>query len=257
MNILLASSYADRSTVWTSLHKQFQFGFVDRLEDAPSILQHSGPYDGAVLEPSLPSERESLHHALREIRGRGLRLAVVVVCDQPTPEDEATLLQLGADDVQARSVHPVVLRNRMMAMQRRSLGHTSATLRCGNLVLDQGRRSIEVDGRQVRVTPKEFDVLELLMLRRGAVVSKERVMTALYGDGEWPDEKLIHVFVSKLRRKLRTTSAADTIRTLWGVGYRLDETESGAVEADYMERRPDRRRFAAQSSTVPALKKVG
>jgi two-component system, cell cycle response regulator CtrA len=222
--LLLTSSIAQRSRLFAGLNcAETRCDLTHDIEEAPSVLQHSGPYDAAILELAAPGELEALRSALRVIRARGLSLPVVVVCDPPGAAEEVSLLTVGADDVLCRPVLAADLRHRMRALLRRSLGHSSAELRCGNAVLDQGRQSVEVDGRPVRLSPREFEVLEMLMLRPGVPISKDRFMATLYGSEEGPSERILDVFVCKLRRKLAAASAGATIRTVWGCGYRIEE----------------------------------
>ena len=224
MRLLLTSSLATRSPLFVSLQDaETRCDLADDLEEATSILQHSGPYDAAVLELAAPREIERLRSALRAIRIRSLCQAAIVVCDPPSVEDEVSLLAAGADDVLSRPVQAAALTHRLRALIRRSLGHASAELRCGNAVLYHGRQRVEVNGRPVRVTQREFEVLEMLMLRPGVPISKESLMMTLYGGEDGPNERILDVFICKLRRKLAAASASEMIRTIWGRGYCLDE----------------------------------
>lgn len=237
MRILLGSPDHDRAGLLRSLGAEGRLAdLAEPFADLASIAQHSGPYDVIVL--SVADCRTQALPALRELRRRGLRMPVLVVAGTLTPEDEQQALNLGADDVLARPVSTPILVARMKAMVRRALGHASSQVVCGNVVLDQARQLVSVDGRPVRITRREFDVLETLMLRRGVLLTKEHFMSRLYGAEDGPDQRILDVFVCKLRRKLAAAGAAEIVRTVWGRGYVVEEPSAAAIAAA-------RARFAA------------
>jgi two-component system cell cycle response regulator CtrA len=230
MRILLASATPDRIPLMRALSAQGMLcDLADRFDEVPSILQHSGPYDAAVLDVGRPGAEA--HGVLRAIRNRGLKLPAVVICGPLSVEEEVGTLHAGADDVLIRPVRIPVLHGRLQVMLRRCLGHASSRLTCGNVTLDQAEQDVRVNDRQVRLTRREFEVLEMLMLRPGVLLAKEHLMTKLYGGEDGPDQKIVDVFVCKLRRKLAAASAADMIRTVWGRGYVLSEPAPDVVAA--------------------------
>jgi two-component system cell cycle response regulator CtrA len=230
MRILLASATPDRLPLMRALLAQGMLcDLADRFDEVPSILQHSGPYDAAVLDVGRPGPEA--HATLRAIRNRGLKLPAVVICGPLSAEEEVATLHAGADDVLTRPVRMPVLHGRLQVMLRRCLGHASSRLTCGNVTLDQAEQDVRVNDRQVRLTRREFEVLEMLMLRPGVLLAKEHLMTKLYGGEDGPDQKIVDVFVCKLRRKLAAASAADMIRTVWGRGYVLSEPAPEVVAA--------------------------
>jgi two-component system cell cycle response regulator CtrA len=228
MRILLGSPDQDRAGLLRSLGADGRIAeLADPFGEIASIAQHSGPYDVVVL--SVTDCRTQALPALREIRRRGMRLPVMVVAATLNAEDEQQALHLGADDVLARPVAVPVLVARLQAMVRRTLGHASSLVTCGNVVLDQARQAVSVDGRPVRITRREFDVLETLMLRRGVLLTKEHFMSRLYGAEDGPDQRILDVFVCKLRRKLAAAGAAEIVRTVWGRGYVVEEPTAAAI----------------------------
>ena len=113
-----------------------------------------------------------------------------------------------------------------------------STIRTGDLVVDLDTRVVSVDGKQVHLTDKEYAILELLSLRKGATVTKEMLLNHLYGGvasskppRAEPELKIIDVFVCKLRKKLaRATGGNHYIETIWGRGYLLrDPTPRSAT----------------------------
>jgi len=229
MYILLASLCGNNSRLRDSLlQKGHGCDLAAPFNEVAAIAQHSGPYDVVLLEAAeIGPQVLSL---LRDMRCRGLRVPVILLAAALTPERELEALELGADDVLASPVHLPLLQARMQAILRRGLGHVTAELRCGNVVLNQARRTVAVDGRPVRVTCREFDVLEMLMLRPGTLLTKEHFMARSYGAEDGPDQRILDVFICKLRRKLAAAGSAEIVRTIWGRGYALEEPNEEALE---------------------------
>ena len=98
-------------------------------------------------------------------------------------------------------------------------------IRTGRLALDLAARTVEIDGKPLNVTPKEYGILELLSLRRGRTLTKEMFLDHLYGGMDEPEQKIVDVFICKLRKKIaKVTGEADIpIQTVWGQGYTLRE----------------------------------
>ena len=104
-----------------------------------------------------------------------------------------------------------------------ALNHPS-TIRTGDLVVDLAARVVTADAKPVRLTGKEYSILELLSLRQGTTVTKEMLLAHLYGGMDEPELKIIDVFVCKLRKKLaQATGRQHYIETIWGRGYRLHD----------------------------------
>ena len=110
------------------------------------------------------------------------------------------------------------------AIVRRSEGHAQSVIQTGDLVVNLDTKTVEVDGARVHLTSKEYQILELLSLRKGTTLTKEMFLIQLYGGMDEPVIKIIDVFICKLRKKLATASnGKDYIETVWGRGYVLRE----------------------------------
>jgi two-component system cell cycle response regulator CtrA len=119
----------------------------------------------------------------------------------------------------------------MQAIVRRSKGFSQPSLRVGSLLLNLDSHDVTVDGRPVHLTGKEYAILELLVLRKGMVLTKEAFLNHLYGGMDEPEMKIIDVFICKLRKKLANAGADNLIGTVWGRGYMIRETSSGHTGA--------------------------
>jgi two-component system cell cycle response regulator CtrA len=111
----------------------------------------------------------------------------------------------------------------MQAIVRRSKGFSQPSLRVGKLKLNLDSREVLVGDIQVHLTGKEYAILELLVLRKGMVLTKEAFLNHLYGGMDEPEMKIIDVFICKLRKKLQLAGADNLIGTIWGRGYMLRE----------------------------------
>jgi len=113
---------------------------------------------------------------------------------------------------------------RIHAIVRRSKGHAQSVVQTGDLVVNLDTKTVEVNGQAAHLTGKEYQMLELLSLRKGTTVSKEMFLNNLYSGMDEPEIKIIDVFICKLRKKLANASSGkDYIETVWGRGYVLRE----------------------------------
>lgn len=133
--------------------------------------------------------------------------------------DRARLLDAGADDVVTLPCEPEEFAARVRAVGRRARGFTHSILRCGAVELHMDSRLAQVNGQDLRLSPTEFRVLQLLMLRKGALVTKTSLMDALYNDPDEPEIKSIDVLIHRLRKRLSAGGAGSLINTVWGAGY--------------------------------------
>ena len=184
----------------------------------------------ALIGPLLPDMEGA--ELLRRMRSAELTTPVLMLVEGDDRALRVRLLIAGADDVLARVFHKDELTARLQAIIRRSRGHARSVIRTGRLALDLAARTVEIDGKPLNVTPKEYGILELLSLRRGRTLTKEMFLDHLYGGMDEPEQKIVDVFICKLRKKIaRVTGEADIpIQTVWGQGYTLREPMAGLAE---------------------------
>jgi two-component system, cell cycle response regulator CtrA len=136
-------------------------------------------------------------------------------------DDKVSGLGYGADDYMTKPFHKDELVARIHAIVRRSKGHAQSVIQTGDLVVNLDSKTVEVDGANVHLTGKEYQMLELLSLRKGTTLTKEMFLNHLYGGMDEPEIKIIDVFICKLRKKLAVASSGkDYIETVWGRGVR-------------------------------------
>jgi two-component system response regulator QseB len=192
---------------------------VDWVTDgrAAELALGVGIYDLAVLDLGLP-HKDGME-ILAQLRSSGNAMPVLIASARDTVRDRIAGLEAGADDYVLKPFDLDELIARVRALLRRHAGSGSPVSRFGRLVLDPVRKSVTRDGVAVELSAREFAVLEALMQRPGAVLSRERLEDSVYGWGDEVGSNAIEVHLHHLRRKLGTA----TIKNVRGVGYRVTE----------------------------------
>ena len=151
-----------------------------------------------------------------------------VIALSAAPQPRLRALAAGADDVVERDIDRAELIARIRAIVRRSRGFSQSLLTVGDLTLDVDQHDVTAHGVRVHLTAKEFAILELLVLRRNMIMTKEVILSQLYGGMDTPEIKIIDVFVCKIRNKLTKVGLPSVISTVWGRGYTVKDTGSNA-----------------------------
>jgi two-component system cell cycle response regulator CtrA len=188
---------------------------ADTADEAMSILRHE-TIDLVVLDlTSLAEEGFGFIRRLRVAKNDVPRV-VLTGC---YANDRVRALSLGADDAIAQPVDPDELRARIRAVARRHKGYSQSLVQVGELSLSLDTHEVRFRDSLVRLTEREYSFLEVLVLRKGQVVTKAMFLSHLYGGMDEPEIKIIDVFICKLRRKLSAVGANSVIGTVWGQGY--------------------------------------
>jgi two-component system cell cycle response regulator CtrA len=195
-------------------------------------------YDIILLDLNLPDM--SGFEVLRSLRVSKVKTPSLILTGLAGVRDKVKGLGFGADDYMTKPFHKDELVARIHAIVRRSKGHAQSVIQTGDLVVNLDTKTVEVNGARVHLTGKEYQMLELLSLRKGTTLTKEMFLNHLYGGMDEPVSKIIDVFMCKLRKKLANASdGKDYIETTWGRGYFLREPcadESPACRAGHDER---------------------
>ena len=186
-------------------------------------------YDLILLDLNLPDING--HEVLKQLRMSRIETPILILSGSDDTENKIRGFGFGADDYMTKPFHRDELIARIHAIVRRSKGHSQSVIRTGAVSVNLDAKSVEVGGKSVHLTGKEYQMLELLSLRKGTTLTKEMFLNHLYGGMDEPELKIIDVFICKLRKKLAVATGGDThIETVWGRGYVLrdpDETSSG------------------------------
>ena len=161
-------------------------------------------YDIILLDLNLPDM--SGYEVLRSLRVAKVKTPILILSGLAGIEDKVRGLGFGADDYLTKPFHKDELVARIQAIVRRSKGHAQSVIITGDLTVNLDQKTVEVAGSRVHLTGKEYQMLELLSLRKGTTLTKEMFLNHLYGGMDEPELKIIDVFICKLRKKLANAS---------------------------------------------------
>ena len=177
-------------------------------------------YDLMTLELKLPDM--SGFDVIRQLAIAKCKTPIMVISCVKHIKDKVMSLGLGAADHMEKPFHKDELVARILALVRRCNGYAGSQLDAGMLRMDMHLRTLRVKNgknyRAVSLTWKEYQIMEILMLRAGKTCSKGMILNHLYGGFDDPEEKIVDVFMCKLRKKLAAAGAPDAIETVWGRG---------------------------------------
>jgi two-component system, cell cycle response regulator CtrA len=186
-------------------------------------------YDVILLDLNLPDM--SGFDVLRKLRVSKVTTPILILSALAGIEDKIKGLGFGADDYMTKPFHKDELVARIHAIVRRSRGHAQSVINTDDLCVNLDTKMVDIAGARVHLTAKEYQMLELLALRKGMTLTKEMFLNHLYGGMDEPGMKIVDVFMCKLRKKLLSASGGkDYIETVWGRGYVLrEQPEVGAI----------------------------
>ena len=183
--------------------------------------------DLILLDLGLP-DRDGLT-VIRQVR-REAATPILVLSARGDEHDRVTALEQGADDYLTKPFGLAELRARIAALLRRAAGplaDAGGLLTVGPVILDIARREVHVRDQMVDLTPREYELLKVLLGRAGSVVTRGRLLRAVWGAAYSEESHYLHVYVSRVRRKLAEAGAPDVIVAEPGVGYRVLAPEDG------------------------------
>ncbi len=182
-------------------------------------------YDLILLDINLPDMTG--HEVLRQLRNAKVSTPILILSGDDATESKLKSFGFGADDYLTKPFHREELVARIHAIIRRSKGHSQSIISTGLINVNLDAKTVDVRGETVHLTGKEYQMLELLSLRKGTTLTKEMFLNHLYGGMDEPELKIIDVFICKLRKKLsEATGEPSYIETVWGRGYVLRDPQS-------------------------------
>lgn len=179
-------------------------------------------YDLILLDVNLPDING--YEVLRHLRLARITTPILILSGSDDTESKIRGFGFGADDFLTKPFHREELIARIHAIIRRSKGHSQSIIQTGRIAVNLDAKTVDVDGMPVHLTGKEYQMLELLSLRKCTTLTKEMFLNHLYGGMDEPELKIIDVFICKLRKKLAMATGDDSyVQTVWGRGYVLKD----------------------------------
>ena len=191
--------------------------WVGSGERAEQALERDS-FDLAIVDIGLPGLNGL--ELTQRLRGRGLTMPVLILTARDALHDRVQGLDLGADDYMVKPFELPELLARLRALLRRSQAATSAVLGLGPLEMDTAQRRVSLSGQPMELGPREWTVLEYLLLQAPKPAAKDKLLAALTGWDKEITPNAIEVYVSRLRAKLEPAGVA--LRSIRGFGYRLE-----------------------------------
>jgi two-component system, OmpR family, response regulator len=174
----------------------------------------------AIIDVGLPgADGLSL---VRRLRTAGTTMPTLILTARCTLNDKVKALDLGADDFLSKPFEPAELAARCRALMRRSSGALEGIIKLNRMSVDLLGKRLSIDDEEIELTAREWLLLESLVRRTGLIVSKEHLLEVLSGPDQDLSANAVEVHVSRLRSKI---GSAATIRSLRGLGYRLEENK--------------------------------
>jgi DNA-binding response OmpR family regulator len=196
---------------------------VDAVYDGQDALDYlmTGNYDGAILDIMLP-KMDGIT-VLKKIRAAGNSVPVLLLTAKTEIDDRVNGLDSGADDYLTKPFAMKELLARIRAMTRRQTETTDSILRFGNVRLDRITFQLSTPKDSLRLSNKEFQMMEMLMVCPGQIISADQFMEKIWGFDSETEQNVVWVYISYLRKKLTALDADIAIRASRGLGYTLEE----------------------------------
>ena len=181
-------------------------------------------YDAIVLDIMLPGLNG--YDVLKGLRAQNVWAPVLMLTAKDGDYDQTDAFDLGADDYLTKPFSFMILIARLRALMRRGAPERPMLVTVGSLVLDPARRCVERRGEPVVVTAREYGLLHFLMRNAGDVVSKAQILDNVWDSAYEGSDNIVEVYIGYLRRKIDVPYGVSTLRTVRGLGYRLDPDPS-------------------------------
>ena len=222
MRLLIAEDEPDLAEVLCAFFEKNRFS-VDTVNDGFSADEYAsaGEYDAIVLDVMMPKMNGV--DVLRRLREEGVKTPVMMLTAKTQKDDRITGFNAGADDSLPKPFEPDELICRVRAMRRRGGGYTPDNLTFGDVSLDTSSGMMTGSGGSVRLSGREFQLMEMFMRSPGVVFSADRIMEKIWGWDSDAEINVVWVHMSNLRKKLRSIGSDVTVHASRGLGYMLEK----------------------------------
>ena len=207
------------------------FDFLDDFADVMQVFDgdeglyeaESGIYDLILLDLMLP-EKDGFQ-VLKELRDKGVSTPGLIMTAKESLADKGHGVELGADDYLTKPFYLEELKMRIQALLKRSGKVNENTLSYGNVTVNLSTNSTLVEGKEVELLGKEFDLLVYFLQNQNVILPKTQIFDRLWGFDSDTTISVVEVYVSKIRKKLKGTEFAKNLQTLRSVGYILKDAQ--------------------------------
>lgn len=222
VRLLIAEDELDLAEALTVFFEKNHFS-VDAVNDGFSAYEYgsSGAYDAIILDVMMPKMNGV--DVLRKLREEGVKTPVMMLTAKGRKDDRITGFNAGADDYLPKPFEPDELICRVRAMLRRSGEYRPDLLTFGDLSLNTGSGLLECRGNAVRLSGREFQLMELFMRSPGIILSADRIMERIWGWDSEAEINVVWVHISNLRKKLKAAGSTVSICASRGLGYLLED----------------------------------
>lgn len=222
MRLLIAEDELDLAEALTVFFEKNHFS-VDAVHngfDAYEYASSSG-YDGVILDVMMPKMNGI--QVLERLRSEGCKTPIMMLTAKGQKDDRITGFNAGADDYLPKPFDPDELLSRVRAMLRRSEAYQPSVLSCGDVTLDPSTGLLSCGGQSLRLSGREFQVMELFLHNPRQVFSAERIMERVWGWDNEAEINVVWVNISNLRKKLKAIGSRLSLRANRGLGYALED----------------------------------
>ena len=219
MRLLLAEDEKALSSALQVIlkHNNYSVDAVYNGQDAYDYIV-AGVYDGVILDVMMP--KMDGWQVCREIRAHS-RVPIIMLTAKSDERDELMGFDLGVDEYISKPFSPKILVARVEAILRRSgHGEQEDVLTCGGIELNKTAHMVSVDGKNIELSFKEFELLTYFMENQGIALSREKILNHVWNYDYFGDARTIDTHVKKLRSKMG--DKGDYIKTIWGMGYKFE-----------------------------------
>lgn len=222
MRLLIAEDELDLAEALTVFFEKNQFS-VDAVNDGFSAYEYgvSGAYDAIILDIMMPKMNGI--EVLQKLRSEGVKTPIMMLTAKGQKDDRIAGFNAGADDYLPKPFEPDELICRVRAMLRRGAEYKPTVLTFGDLNLHSGTGMLECDANAIRLSGREFQVMELFMRSPRVVFSADRIMEKVWGWDSDAEINVVWVHISNLRKKLKAIGSGVLIRANRGLGYVLED----------------------------------
>ena len=222
MRLLLAEDEKELSNALVTVlkHNNYSVNAVYNGQDALDYLETEN-YDGAILDIMMP-KMDGLT-VLKTIRSHGNSVPVLILTARSEIDDRVEGLDCGADDYLTKPFSMKELLARIRAMTRRKTDTTDSVLKYSDIELDRSTYQLSSKGKELRLASKEYQMLEMLMVNPGQIISANQFMDRIWGYDSEAEMNVVWVYISYLRKKLASIDSSVQIKATRGLGYSLEE----------------------------------